>query len=154
MTIADYYQHVSFCIDAPLDAARWIKDRIETRDENDDSLSGVSVELQPVKLDDRREAWIHDYDVYPNINVVAGVLAEAQEKFKLDDVWSFEWSNDCTKPLLDAYGGGAVVVADGEVRWMTTGDWVARHEGVVKTRRREEEEAAERRAQLNGKGRR
>jgi hypothetical protein len=152
--MADYYQHVSFCIDAPLDAARWIKDRIETRDENDDSLSGVSVELQPVKLDDRREAWIHDYDGYPNINVVAGVLAEAQEKFKLDDVWSFEWGNDCTKPRLDAYGGGAVVVADGEVRLMTTGDWVARHEGVVKTRRREEEEAAERRAQLNGKGRR
>ena len=154
MTMADYYQHVSFCVDAPLDAAQWIMERIETYDEDNEPPSGVAVELQEPRSDGTREVWIHDADGYPDIDRIIRILAEAQEKFKLQEIWSFEWGNDCSKPRTDAYGGGCVVIADGEAKWMTTGDWIARHEGVVRERRREKEEVAERIARLNGRGKR
>lgn len=151
--MAEYYQHVSFCVDAPLDAARWIKEQLEAGDDDTPSF-GVSAELQTAGPNETREVWIHDHDGYPNVDAVAQILAEAQKKFKLQEIWSFEWGNDCSKPRTDAYGGGCVVIADGEAKWMTTGDWIARHEGVVRERRREKEEVAERIARLNGRGKR
>lgn len=67
-------------------------------------------------------------DGRPNIDALAGVLAEAQTRFDLGSVWSFQWANDCTHPLPGAYGGGAAVVAGGKTTWLATSSWVVERE--------------------------
>jgi hypothetical protein len=37
---------------------------------------------------------------------------------------SFEWSYDCSKPLPDAYGGGAAFITDTEIQTFTTSEWL------------------------------
>jgi len=39
----------------------------------------------------------------------------------------FEWSNDCSKPRVDAYGGGAVIITARKIKSMSTTEWLRRH---------------------------
>jgi len=48
------------------------------------------------------------------------------EKFELDGPLGVEWSNHCSRPRLDAYGGGAFVACRGkETRWLNTNQWMS-----------------------------
>jgi hypothetical protein len=40
---------------------------------------------------------------------------------------TFEWSHDCSKPRVDAYGGGAAIVTANEIKTMNTGQWLQEH---------------------------
>ena len=42
-------------------------------------------------------------------------------RFDLDLVVSFQWANTCSKPRLDAFGGGAVVISRRNAVWFNTG---------------------------------
>jgi hypothetical protein len=49
-------------------------------------------------------------------------LAQAfLKRFDLDLVVAFQWANTCSKPLLDAFAGGAVVISRRTVAWFDTG---------------------------------
>jgi len=37
---------------------------------------------------------------------------------------TFEWSHDCSKPRVDAYGGGAAVITAQEIKTMSTAAWL------------------------------
>jgi hypothetical protein len=74
--------------------------------------------------EDHRAIWVHGDDVDPEW--VAGVVRVAIRRFEPGLRWGFEWSNDCSRPRLDAYGGGAVVVTADAVEWTNTGEWLSR----------------------------
>ena len=49
--------------------------------------------------------------------------------FGLKGRWGFQWANTCSRPRIDAYGGGAHVLdlATGEtIAWTSTDRWLAR----------------------------
>jgi len=59
--------------------------------------------------------------------VIAFVLLCAEE-FDLKGLWGFEYANTCSKPRLDAFGGGAHVIDLGarkSVGWTSTNEWLA-----------------------------
>ncbi len=37
---------------------------------------------------------------------------------------TFEWSHDCSKPRLDAYGGGAAFITAQEIKTVSTAAWL------------------------------
>jgi hypothetical protein len=37
---------------------------------------------------------------------------------------TFEWSHDCSKPRVDAYGGGAAFITAKEIKTMSTSAWL------------------------------
>jgi hypothetical protein len=37
---------------------------------------------------------------------------------------AFEWSHDCSRPLTDAYGGGAVLITAKGIKTMSTRQWL------------------------------
>ncbi|MDC9823282.1 hypothetical protein PRN20_06025 [Devosia sp. ZB163] len=61
--------------------------------------------------------WIHDLNGRGDPERVVTFVTRCAELFGLEGKWGFQWANTCSEPLLDAFGGGALVLnlATGEV---------------------------------------
>lgn len=68
--------------------------------------------------------WLHTED--GGVNAVCAFLQHLLRKFNPQGRVAFEWSNDCSKPRLDAYGGGAAIVTARKIRFIHTGEWLAK----------------------------
>ncbi len=72
--------------------------------------------------------WIHDEGSGDPECVIKFVLLCAEE-FDLKGLWGFEYANTCSKPRLDAFGGGAHVIDLGarkSISWISTNEWLCR----------------------------
>lgn len=141
--MADYFTKLSFAFPLPEAQAREFVDyvtnlnSIESEEEappvpegwpdpedflhmNDDWV-GLEASVEPEALDapeGQVPVWIRDDAGEVNIDLLIELLETAVERFDLQDPIGFEWTNDCSKARLNAFGGGAAVVgrdADGKV---------------------------------------
>jgi chromate transport protein ChrA len=48
--------------------------------------------------------------------------------FNVAGKWGFNWAQNCSKPRLNAYGGGACMVSQTESEWINTFDWLTQQE--------------------------
>ncbi len=71
--------------------------------------------------------WIHDGDGMGDPDHVINYVLACAKRFKLRGRWGFSWGYDCSRPILDAFGGGACVLdlGAGEVVGdFHCGDWI------------------------------
>jgi hypothetical protein len=68
--------------------------------------------------------WLHSGD--GGIDAVCAFIQHLLRKFNPAGCVEFEWSNGCSKPRTDAYGGGAAIVTAHKIKSMTTGEWLAK----------------------------
>lgn len=66
--------------------------------------------------------WLHSQ--YGGIDAVCAFIQHLLQKFNPAGIVTFEWSHDCTKPRIDAFGGGAAIVTATEIKTMNTADWI------------------------------
>lgn len=91
--------------------------------------AGIGFELE---IDDscaEIALWIHSDDYGEPAHVVEFVLRCA-EAFNLKGRWGFTWSYSCSRPRVDAFGGGAYLIdltSRDPVDWIDTGLWLANH---------------------------
>lgn len=67
-------------------------------------------------------------DVTGDPEHVIQFVKRCASEFGLTGLWGFQYANTCSRPRLDAFGGGAHVLdlATGEtVAWTYTGGWLA-----------------------------
>ena len=131
--MADYYAHFSFEIPKLRKSeVEWLKAEIERRsktlDENDFPLFDAEYRLEDQAL------WLHDSEGC-NLDNLALFIQEFIKQFRPKAIFGFEWSNDCSKPRLDAYGGGAVVITNKSIRWVNTSTWVSKTIKQIEKRR-------------------
>jgi len=131
--VADYYAHFSFEIPKLRKSeVEWLKAEIERRsktlDENDFPLFDAEYRLEDQAL------WLHDSEGC-NLDNLALFIQEFIKQFRPKAIFGFEWSNDCSKPRLDAYGGGAVVITNKSIRWVNTSTWVSKTIKQIEKRR-------------------
>jgi hypothetical protein len=74
--------------------------------------------LEPGKY----EVWLHSSD--GGIDAVCEFIRHLLKKFNPTGRVEFEWSNDCSKPRTDAYGGGAALITARKIKSMTTYEWL------------------------------
>lgn len=67
--------------------------------------------------------WIHA-DESGSPDEVARLVQAFLTAFRPDDVVSFEWSDTCSRPILDAFGGGAMIVTATDLEAMHTSGWI------------------------------
>lgn len=79
---------------------------------SDDELYGL-----PGFSAERDGVWL--YDTTADVGVVARIVCWLLTLPGAPDEFMFEWSSDCSKPRLDAFGGGTVLC--------TKDDWTAVH---------------------------
>jgi len=79
--------------------------------------------------------WIHSDENGEPEHVIKFVL-KCAERMNLSGVWGFTWGLSCSRPRLDAFGGGAQILDLGRretLHWIDCSSWVieqmAVHEG-------------------------
>ena len=111
--MADYFTHFSCLLDVgtPERAARAIDFFAALRDDDDKSeepqFHGFDLSVQ-----DGPESgvlWIHD-DESGDVEAVIAFILRLAEELELSGLWGFEHSTTCSRPRLDAFGGGAHVI--------------------------------------------
>jgi hypothetical protein len=129
--VADYFTHFSCLLDVgtPERAARAIDIFVALCDEDDKSVEpqfhGFDLSVQ-----DGPESgvlWIHD-DESGDVEAVTAFILRLAEELDLSGLWGFEHSNTCSRPRLDAFGGGAHVIDLGARKvtgWVNTQTWLA-----------------------------
>jgi hypothetical protein len=77
---------------------------------------------------DKWEIWLHSLN--GGVDAVCVFIQHLLQKFNPQGRVTFEWSHDCSKPRVDAYGGGAALITAKTIKTMSTDAWL--HKQVAK----------------------
>jgi hypothetical protein len=143
--MADYFTNFSFMMSLPSKEAQdyalalaiegsRINQGEEKPNEFPSSLDDVTDDWSfEVDADDSKDGWgIWLHSQFGGIEAVCAFIQVLIQRFDPDGCVTFEWSNDCSKPRVDAYGGGAAIVTAQEIKTMTTWDWLQKHMPALK----------------------
>lgn len=127
--MADFFTHFSCLLDVgmPKNAARALDLYNRMMEENaaEDPLSeAFLLSIQPEH--GGTQLWIRD-DVTGDPQAVIDFVLRCAEEFDLAGRWGFQWANTCSRPRVNAFGGGAHVLDLGRrkpVAWIATNPWL------------------------------
>ncbi len=68
--------------------------------------------------------WLHSSN--GGIDAVCAFLQHLLQRFDPTGHVGLEWSNDCSKPRIDAFGGGAALITARKIKTINTGEWLHR----------------------------
>ena len=77
--------------------------------------------------------WLHSMN--GGIDAVCAFIQHLLQRYTPDDVAGMEWSNDCSKPRVDAFGGGAAIITARKIKSVSTGQWLHREMARIATRK-------------------
>jgi hypothetical protein len=146
--MADYYTHFSFVLDLPsaeavkyamnlvtiADTLRWesAEDRKTQETEFPSELEDFLDEWTFEVAEEKSRIWIHSDD--GGTDAACQFVQHLLDRFGIIEPVSFEWAHTCSKPRLDAYGGGAAVITATDIQAITTGQWVFKRLERIKKR--------------------
>lgn len=128
--MADYFTHFSCLLDVgtPDKAARalalFLDLRAADQDAGDPEAAGFTLARQDVS--EGSTLWIHD-DEHGDAEAVIRFVLRLAEEFDLTGLWGFQYALTCSRPRLDAFGGGAHVIDLGarkSIGWISTQKWL------------------------------
>ena len=137
--MADYFTNFSLIVPLPDEAAVQYAlelaeqaSRIQQGDEMPDefpaSLRDViedwQFETDTNDASNCRGLWLHSSN--GGIDAVCAFIQHLLERFTPKGHVTLEWSNDCSKPRVDAFGGGAALITAGKIKSINTGEWLHR----------------------------
>lgn len=123
--MADYYTHVSLVVGPMPQVERdWLEALLTKVDAEPDFENALYCpwEFQPAGAPDQFTLWVHS-DESVNLDVLSDLLSSYLERFHPDRAIVLEWSNTCSKPRPDGFGGGICVITGAQTHWMNTGTW-------------------------------
>jgi hypothetical protein len=125
--MADYFTHFSCLLDVktPENAARALALHGSAPEDDDGARLSDGFDLS-IQSDAASQLWIRDDGSGDPERVIEFVLLCA-EQFDLTGLWGFEYANTCSRPRLDAFGGGAHILDLGArktIGWVSTSEWL------------------------------
>lgn len=130
--MADYFTNFSCVLDVGSPekaiAALDLLDRLHLEEEeaDDPEYSGFAVSQQDGPSSSI--LWLHDDDGQGDVEGVIRFVLRLAEDLDLTGLWGFEVAFTCSRPRLDAFGGGAHVIDLGKrksIGWTSTHEWLA-----------------------------
>ena len=129
--MADYFTHFSCLLDVgtPDKAARALAlfQSLRSADQDADDPEVAGFDLARQDAPEGSTLWIHD-DEHGDVEAVIRFVLRLAAELDLTGLWGFQYALTCSRPRLDAFGGGAHVLdlATGEtVAWTYTSGWLA-----------------------------
>ena len=130
--MADYFTHFSCALDVvtadnaarALDLYRHFSDELEI----DGPTPGFDLVATPT-AEQPALLWIYDDNASGDTDHVLAFVSKLGPMLGITGLWGFEWSHTCSKPRLDAFGGGALVIdlASGEtLGTISSNEWLTR----------------------------
>ena len=129
--MADYFTHFSCLLDVGTSETAlavhrmFVQSRLEDADRDEPLCSGFELSLQ--EGDAAHVLWIHE-DVSGDVEQVICFVLRLAEAFDLKGLWGFTYALTCSRPRLDAFGGGAHVIDLGarkSIGSTSTQEWLA-----------------------------
>lgn len=129
--MADYFTHFSCLIDvgtaekAARALALFADLRAADQEADDPEVSGFDLKRQDAP--EGSILWLHD-DEHGDVEAVIRFVLRLAEDLDLTGLWGFQHALTCSRPRLDAYGGGAHVIDLGarkSIGWISTQEWLA-----------------------------
>jgi hypothetical protein len=129
--MADYFTQFSRVLDVgspdKATAALDLLHRLhrEEEDSDDPEYSGFSLSLQDGP--GSSVLWFHDEDGQGDAEGVIRFVLRLAADLDLTGLWGFEVAYTCSRPRLDAFGGGAHVIDLGarkSIGWTSTHEWL------------------------------
>jgi len=128
--VADYFTQFSCTLDAgtpensvvALDLV--LRLREEEEDADDPEYSGFALSLQDGP--GSSVLWFHD-DGQGDVEGVIRFVLRLAEELDLTGHWGFDYAHTCSRPRLEAFGGGAHVINLGarkSIGWISTHEWL------------------------------
>ena len=127
--MTDFFTHFSCVLDvgSARNAARAMTIYLDMLAEYQiDDAGGIPFAVSVEPAHGAGRLWIRDDRTGDPAQVVVFVLRCAH-KFRLTGRWGFQWANTCTRPRVNAFGGGAHVIDLGSretVAWIATYGWL------------------------------
>ena len=128
--MADYFSHFSCVVDAgtPEKAvqALVLHARLcaDGEDSDDPNYSGFALALQDGP--GTSVLWLHD-DGQGDVEAVIAFVLRLAAEIDLTGHWGFDYAHTCSRPRLEAFGGGAHVIDLGarkSIGWISTHEWL------------------------------
>ena len=127
--MADFFTQFSCLFD--VGAAANIERALDIRAELAAALEaeeGIDIGFEAEPNPDSGDAtlWISS-DCYGEPEHVIRFVVACAEAFELQGRWGFTWSLSCSKPRLDAFGGGAQLIdlsSRRSIGWVVCADWL------------------------------
>lgn len=111
--MADYFTHFSCLIDVgtPDKAARALAlfQSLREADQDADDPEVAGFDLVRQDAPEGSTLWIHDDD-HGDVEAVIRFVLRLAEELDLTGLWGFQYALTCSRPRLDAFGGGAHVI--------------------------------------------
>ncbi len=129
--MADYFTQFSCLIDVGSadKAARALAlfQELQKADQHADDPEVAGFNLSRQDAPEGSALWIHD-DEHGDVEAVIRFVLRLAEDLDLTGLWGFQYSLTCSRPRLDAFGGGAHVIDLGartSIGWTNTNKWLA-----------------------------
>lgn len=125
--MADYFTHFSCLLDVgtPENASRAV-DLYKNGAPNEDDRCPSDDFVLSLPKENGTQLWIHDeVSGDPQLVIEFALLCAAE--FDLKGLWGFTWAVTCSRPRLEAFGGGAHVIDLGarkSIGSTSTGEWL------------------------------
>ena len=129
--MADYFTQFSCVLDVSspdkATGALELLDRLhlEEEDADDPEFSGFALSLQDGP--GSSILWFHDDDGQGDVEGLIRFVLRLAQDIDLTGLWGFEVAYTCSRPRLDAFGGGAHVIDLGarkSIGWISTHEWL------------------------------
>ena len=126
--MADFFTHFSYALDL-------YRAFMEEAAREDIPPDGFLLSIQPEH--GGSTLWIRD-DGTGDPQQVILFARRCAEKLGLTGRWGFQWANTCSRPRVNAFGGGAHVLdlaTHKTIAWIDTNGWLARTLASVRRQR-------------------
>ena len=129
--MADYFTHFSCIIDvctadkAARALALFQDLRAAEQEADEPEFAGLTLSRQDAP--EGSTLWIHD-DEHGDVEAAIRFVLRLAEDLDLTGLWGFQYGLTCSRPRLDAFGGGAHVIDLGARKsngWTSTQEWLA-----------------------------
>ena len=126
--MADHYTQFSVGIRVPSpEAKEWLLakfEEIKKREEAENGLEELGFDFQ-FQTDEVEGTyiWCHDQDGSANLELFIEIFTRYLKKFSPKTYIHLTWSNSCSKPQLNAFGGGLAIITAYDVHTFDEWDW-------------------------------
>ena len=128
--MADYFTHFSCLIDvgSPDKAVRALAlfQELRAAEQDADEPDVAGFDLVHQDAPEGSSLWIHD-DEHGDVEAVIRFVLRLAEELDLAGLWGFQYALTCSRPRLDAFGGGAHAIDLGarkSIGWSSTQEWL------------------------------
>jgi hypothetical protein len=129
--VAEHFTAFSFAVAGITDAEHeWLASLLAVGEDGSPSPELAGLLTNPpfvgfsAELQDDGSLWLYSEEAGVPEDAAAVVQAFLG-RFRPDASVAFEWANTCSRPELDSFGGGAVVISADHQQWMSSAQWLA-----------------------------